>query len=343
MCYIIPPYILSAAGSSGDGLAEEAARTQLHFAELANRKMVYSGLKTLIKKPANTGSNRNRLVYSMDGYTDDRRMPGRLVLDELSGACSDDADLNACFTNAGTVYDFLKDVLGWDSLDGKGMDLISSGHFGQRYNNAFWNGRQMAYGDGDGYTFRSLHSSLDVAAHEMGHGIIDNTCRLIYKGQSGALNESLADVYGVTIEQWKVKVSSARATWLLGEGVIGPASTAKALRSFTKDPAYQGDRIFGTDPQPKHMSGYIHTSEDNGGVHLNSGIPNHAYYLFCMKLGGASYDRPIRVWHAAMKRLWFWHGFGSMAKQTIRAAQEMYGADVAQAAREAWAEVGIRA
>lgn len=338
----VPPFVLEhACGSADDYQEADKARTQLSIMQQVNKNMTYSGLKTLGRKGVSTKPGKNRLVYTMNTRTRFDDLPGEFLFGEDGPSQGADEDVEAIYKNAGIVYDFYE-YLGYNSLDDHGMDLISVAHFGRQYNNAFWSDGKMVYGDGNGKAFTSLHKALDVAGHEMTHGLIDYSCRLVYKGESGALNESLADVYGVTIEQWHRGETADKTNWLMGDEIIGPGSTAKALRSFTTEPAFVKDPIFGTDDQPKHMKDYVQTKEDNGGVHINSGIPNHAYYLVATRLGGGSWEKAIKIWDYARVRLWFWMGFGDLASRTVKGARKLYGEDTAETVRQCWAEVGIR-
>lgn len=166
-----------------------------------------------------------------------------------------------------------------NSLDDRRLTLISSVHVGQNLNNAFWTGQQMAYGDGDGdgKLFSRFTRSLDVVAHELTHGVISYTANLLYENESGALNEHLADVFGMLTRQWHQRSDAKSADWLIGKDIMGPEAKALGLRTFKAEIAYENDPWFGTDPQPKNLRDQFRGRSDNGGVHINSGIPNHAF------------------------------------------------------------------
>lgn len=171
------------------------------------------------------------------------------------------------------VDDFYADVFDRNSVDDKGMPLISTVHFANRYCNAFWNGVQMTYGDGDGTSCLPLSGGLDVVGHELTHGVTEFTSNLIYENQSGALNESFSDMMGNTIEFYAAqnrRDPAATPDWLIGEDVFVGPDIAPGIRNMG-DPQEDAD--------PDHFSEFIVTTADNGGVHSNSGIPNHAYYL----------------------------------------------------------------
>lgn len=172
------------------------------------------------------------------------------------------------------VDDFYAAAFGRDSIDDNGMKIVSSVHFGRNYNNAFWSGAQMAYGDGDGKVFRPLSGGLDVVGHELTHGVTQYTSGLIYENESGALNESFSDMMGNTVEFFGKQTGSETANvepdWFIGEDVYVPSDVDPGFRNMT-DPQEDAD--------PDHYSELYTGPDDNGGVHSNSGIPNHVYYL----------------------------------------------------------------
>ena len=165
------------------------------------------------------------------------------------------------------------------------MTLISTVHHRRSFNNAFWDGGQMAYGDGDGRIF-STFIEISVIGHEMSHGVIQFSGGLVYEGQSGALNESFADVFGAITRQHVEETGVHESDWLIGKGILGPEIQGEALRSMKMPGTAYSDALLGQDPQPYHMDFFVTTTDDNGGVHINSGIPNHAFFLYCMYMGG---------------------------------------------------------
>jgi Zn-dependent metalloprotease len=282
-----------------------------------------------------------RETYDAKGSEFPKGGLGTLVRKEGSAA-SGDVAVDAAHDNAGIVHDFYKQVLGRDSIDGAGMVLKSVVHYGKNFNNAYWDGEKMTYGDGDGKVFKPLSQGLDVVGHEMTHGVTERTSGLNYQGQSGALNESWSDVFGELIEQWhenKAGFSSpdgAKAgDWLIGEDVFTPGTAGDALRSM-KSPgtAYKGD------PQPGNMKDYKKMSDDNGGVHVNSGIPNKAAYEAAVRIGG---EKVAKVWYKAMTDYLRSNAtFADAANATLSAAKDLYGeGDVMNAIKDAWTGVGI--
>jgi Zn-dependent metalloprotease len=225
------------------------------------------------------------------------------------------------------------------------LRLDSSVHYGVQYDNAFWDGQQMIYGDGDGELFNRFTISLDVIGHELTHGVTQYTAGLQYSGQSGALNESMSDVFGTMVKQWALGQSVNKADWLIGDGLLMPAVHGVALRSM-KDPgsAYDDPRL-GKDPQPKNMASYVNTAEDNGGVHINSGIPNYAFYLAASAIGGNSWDKTGKIWYNTLtKRLTPTADFQAAADGTVSSAGELFGVNSPEqtAVIKSWQKVGIR-
>ena len=163
-------------------------------------------------------------------------------------------------------------------------------HYGRGYDNAFWDGTQMVFGDGDGTVFNRFTIAVDVIGHELTHGVTEHTAALVYQGQSGALNESISDVFGSLVKQQALGQDAAAADWLIGAGLFTAQVKGVALRSMKAPGTAYDDPQLGKDPQPATMADYVETTDDNGGVHLNSGIPNHAFYLAATAIGGHAWE-----------------------------------------------------
>lgn len=249
-----------------------------------------------------------------------------------------DAVLDEAHDNAKGVYDFYQSKFGRDSIDNRGMKLKSVVHYGNKYNNAFWNGSNMTYGDGDGVRFLPLISP-DVVGHEMTHGVTERTAGLRYQRQSGALNESWSDVFGNLIEKWMEREKGSPEsdpTWLIGEAIFTPGVAGDGLRSMSK-PGSGYDK----DPQPGHMKDYKETSSDNGGVHINSGIPNKAAYEVAMAIGQ---DKLSDVWYRTLTTYMTSSSqFSDAANFTVQSAIDLYGLGSveARAVAKAWESVGL--
>jgi Zn-dependent metalloprotease len=283
----------------------------------------------------------SRSTYDAKNSTYPKGGLGDLVRKDDQAPVADKV-VNDAHDNAKIVVDFYREVLGRNSIDGKGMEIKSIVHFGKNYNNAYWDGEKMTYGDGDGKFFTPLSGGLDVVGHEMTHGVTEHTSGLAYSGQSGALNESWSDTMGEIIEQWSENkagfgtVDAAKAAdWLIGEDVMTPGVAGDALRSMrAPGTAYSGDT------QPADMAHYKNTQSDNGGVHTNSGIPNHAAYDIGVAIGS---EKLAKIWYTTETTyLKSSANFADAAAATIAAAQQLYGTGAeSQAVADAWKAVGV--
>ena len=293
--------------------------------------------------PVSPFATPNRATYDAKQSENPKGGLGDLVRKEGSAATGDKA-IDAAHDNAGIVHEFLEQVLGRNSIDGSGMQMKSVVHYGRAYNNAYWDGEKMTYGDGDGKLFVPLSQALDVVGHEMMHGVTEHTAGLAYRNQSGALNESWSDVFGELIEIWSENKAGfgspdamKGAQWLIGEDVFTPGTAGDGLRSMkTPGTGYKGD------PQPGHMKDYKKMSSDNGGVHVNSGIPNKAAYEAAVRIGG---DKLAKIWYKALTDYMKPNSdFNAAAAATLAAATQLYGAgETSQAIIDAWQAVGITA
>jgi Zn-dependent metalloprotease len=254
-----------------------------------------------------------------------------------------DTEVNEAYDGLGATFAFFADVYDRNSIDDAGMPLDASVHYSVRYDNAFWNGRQMVFGDGDGEIFNRFTASLDVIGHELAHGITADEANLAYLGQAGALNESISDVFGSLVKQYRLGQAAAEADWLIGEGLFTRRVKGVALRSMKAPGTAFDDPVLGKDDQPATMAGYVHTTADNGGVHTNSGIPNHAFYLAAVALGGNAWDVAGHVWYETLRdrRLRPNATFRQFAALTVMNAAQSFGAAAERAVATAWQDVGI--
>lgn len=260
--------------------------------------------------------------------------------------------VNEAYINVGRSLKFFLKGLSIDSMDGKHMPVKAAVHVGEKYNNSYYTDGTINLGDGDGVLFKDDAADLTVVAHELGHGIVEKYLGgLIYWGQSGALNESLADLLGVSAMQYLLgEEALPQSTWLFNQIGMVPYRDQSgdlvrpALRSL-KAPgtAYVNHPIIGTDPQPADMSKYYDGAEDNYGVHINSGIPNHAFYLAATKLGGQGWDVMLKIWIETTRVLPAKTDFKTFAQTTIAIAQNMFADDprVVFAVRQAWNGVRV--
>lgn len=198
------------------------------------------------------------------------------------------------FTETQAVSKFYQTVFGRNSIDGAGMSMQSSIHYDLHFNNAFWNGTQMTYGDGDGQIFVDFTASNDVICHELTHGVTQHSLMLVYTNEAGGLNESLSDVFGSMFRQWQAGQTVTSADWLIGSDIMGPAARARGYTCL-RDMAKPGDPHC-LAPQPFHYSRY----RPGMDPHTSSGIPNFAFYTAAMAIGGKSWDVLGKVWYDAI-------------------------------------------
>ncbi len=273
-----------------------------------------------------------------------RTTPGETVRVEGDPATGDPA-VNEAYDGLGATWELWSAAYDRNSLDGKGMPLLATVHYGDRYDNAFWDGRQMVFGDGDGVVFDRFTSSLDVIGHELAHGVTEHTAGLLYRGQPGALNESISDVFGVLVKQYALGQTAAEADWLVGAELLLPGVHGRALRDMHHPGTAYDDPNLGKDPQPATMDDYVVTDSDSGGVHINSGIPNRAFVLAALAIGGHAWEDAGAIWYATLTGdgIRADCDFVTFAGLTIAAAADRHGFGSVQhsAVRSAWDEVGV--
>jgi Zn-dependent metalloprotease len=337
-CTFLPPHILRNIAERGDADVRLAAQLALEqSAALRGERYALSQVYTLLAVP--TGEKR-RTIYDAR-HT--RELPGKRVRGEGDPASKDPA-VNEAYDAAGKTYDFYRRVLHRNSIDDRGYRLDLTVHYGVRYANALWNGRQIVCGDGDDRYFTRFTKSLDVIAHELTHGVTQYTAGLTYEDQSGALNEHFSDVFGVLTKQYAAKQTAARADWLIGADLFTSKVNGEAVRSMKAPGTAYDDAVLGKDPQPGHMSAYVETQFDNGGVHINSGIPNRAFYELATMIGGKAWEVAGSIWYRTLTEKLHMHAtFEDCANATWEAAGELYGERSApqQAVLAAWQAVGI--
>jgi Zn-dependent metalloprotease len=339
---IVPPHIAKALAESKDRrLREIGLRTLATSARIRGRREILGKIRTAVMGAIAPGMHRT--IYDAQHETD---LPGKLLRDE-GGAPSTDQAVNEAYDGLGATYEMYRDVFHRNSLDDQGMRLIASVHFDQDYDNAFFDGQQMVFGDGDNIIFVGFTKAIDVIGHELTHGVTQFTAALEYKLQSGALNESFSDVFGSLVKQYHNQEHAADADWLIGKGMLAPGIHGEALRSM-KEPgtAYDDPKLGGKDPQPGTMKDFVKLplSEDQGGVHINSGIPNHAFYLAATQIGGNAWEDAGAIWYQALLQLWPKAQFQDCANVTAQVAGALFGTGSAQqqAVKTAWDEVGLR-
>ncbi len=340
-CFL-PPDVLDQMVQSDEPTVREVAVRNIDIsAALRARRVTLTGIPGFSGTPSPTGG-KYRLVYDAQRRTEN--VLDNLARQEGQNPVADEA-VDEAYDNAGYTYDLYYEVFERNSIDADAMTLVSVVHYGDNVDNAFWTGDKMVYGDG-AIIFGRMTQSIDVAAHEFTHGVIQYESRLEYRNQPGALNESFADVFGVLTRQWLNKETAEEADWWLGGDVLAPALKergVRGIRTMTKDKAYENDPLLRTDRQPKHMRDLYTGSADRGGVHINSGIPNHAFYLVATRLGGYAWETAGAIWYKTLRALNYQSKFEDTARMTYQIAGADYGINSReqQAVGEAWDEVGV--
>ena len=344
-CSIIPPYLLRRLAAQREPALSQAARAarealqhvkSIQSSRTAPAPATPPGMREL--KPAAP----DRTVYDAKFS---EQLPGTVVRKEGEPATGDPA-ADEAYDGLGHTHRLYAEAFGRNSIDGRGLPLVATVHFGRLYDNAFWDGQQMVFGDGDGQVFERFTKSLSVIGHELAHGVTQYSAGLVYRNQAGALNESLSDVFGALVEQHVKKQSTAEASWLIGEGLFTDQVQGRALRSMKEPGTAYDDDVLGKDPQPDSMDDYVRTSADNGGVHINSGIPNRAFCLVATALGGYAWDAPAQIWYETLTggSLAPNATFRAFAKATAASAAELFGAESKEhdAVRSAWETVKVK-
>ncbi|MDD1667252.1 MAG: M4 family metallopeptidase, partial [Methanomicrobiales archaeon] len=315
---IVPPHMLKHLAESENGRNRDLAIRMLMRIERI-RGMRRALGEFYVSPP--TGGKCIR-VYDVK-HGSDSDLPGDLV---ANPGKSKDPAVKEAYKGADATYKFFWDIYGRNSIDDKGMCIDSSVHFENDYDNAGWDGRQMIYGDGDGVYFNRFTIAIDVIGHELTHGVTEYEAALEYHDQPGALNESMSDVFGSLVKQRVKKQKVDKADWLIGEGLFTKKVQGKALRSMSAPGTAYDDPALGKDPQPAHMKDFVKTHDDEGGVHINSGIPNHAFYLTAMELGGYAWEKAGRIWYVALRdALKPKNSFTTAAKRTWQVAGVLFG------------------
>lgn len=344
-CSIIPPYLLRRLAARHEprlsAVARAAKEALLHVRSIQATRAhplpaVPSGIRQLKPGPP------SRTVYDAKGS---EALPGHVVRKEGEPGTGDPA-ADEAYDGLGHTHRLYAEAFGRNSVDGLGLPLDATVHFGNLYDNAFWDGSQMVFGDGDGEIFQRFTRSLSVIGHELAHGVTQHSAGLVYRNQAGALNESLSDVFGALVEQYVGRQPASAASWLIGGGLFTDQVEGTALRSLKAPGTAYDDDVLGKDPQPDSMDSYVRTSADNGGVHINSGIPNRAFYLVASALGGNAWETPGRIWYDTLTggSLPANATFTKFAKATAASAKELFGGDSAEhdAVRKAWETVKVK-
>ncbi len=344
---ILPPHILVHIATSGATKEQRdlAIRALELDHSLRTSRVTFSlmgGLQVGHPAAAAGPAQEKRTIYDAQ-HT--QNLPGHFVRAEGQPPVGDNA-VNQAYDGLGDTFVFYLTAYQRNSIDNAGLPLVASVHFGQTYDNAFWNGQQMVFGDGDGVLFNGFTGSVDVIGHELTHGVTGSEANLTYQGQAGALNESISDVFGSLVKQFTLKQTAAQADWLIGAGLLASGIKGVALRSMKAPGTAYDDPTLGKDPQPADMAHYVHTTQDNGGVHINSGIPNHAFFLAATSIAGYAWEKAGKIWYDTVSdhNLRPSANFSAFAKLTARHAGLLYGngGTEQKAVLDAWKQVGVK-
>jgi Zn-dependent metalloprotease len=341
----LPPHMLR--NIIENGTAEQkrkALRTLQITSQFRGQRQAFEQLAGIALA---TSAGKQRIVYDAKNGSN---LPGDIVRREGEPPIADQA-VNEAYDGAGDTYDLYKDIYNRNSIDNNGLRIDSTVHYQKGYDNAFWNGLQMVYGDGDedlppaDRLFNRFTIAVDIIGHELTHGVTQYEASLVYWEQPGALNESISDVFGSLVKQRTLGQSVTEADWIIGQGLLTPNVNGVGLRSMKAPGTAYDDPVLGKDPQPAHMKDYQNVAYDNGGVHINSGIPNHAFYVMAVDMGGFAWEKAGKIWYTTLAdRLQTNSNFQNAADLTYQVAGDLFGAGSLeqQAVRNGWAEVGIQ-
>ena len=333
-CQFVPPWLLERLAEPGDRATMTADPVAQAVAETLRTDAEIRAARA--KAPVAT-RRTTKAAWAVYTAASTQTLPGKLMR-TAGDPDSTDPAVNEAATGGQAALDLFSQVYGRDSFDDAGAEVIMSVHYGVRYDNAFWNGTQLVFGDGDGQVFDRFTKPIDVLGHELSHAVTERTAGLVYSGESGALNESMSDVFGICAKQRLLGQTAQQADWLIGEGIFLPGVQARALRDMAHPGTAYNDPRLGKDPQVGSYKDFVHTTNDNGGVHINSGIPNRAFQLAATGIGGSSAEGAGRIWYTALTGTDVGPNtdFAGFAAATVAAAGPH-----ADAVRQAWTTVGV--
>lgn len=330
---IIPPYVLTELSKRDPGNTSYS-----HTLEQMNKNQ-----KEASQKPQprfGRSDNAAREVYDAGGEKLEPGEHGEKARFE-GEAPTGDRDVDTVYDYTGNVRQFYKEVFGRNSIDDNGMKFVSRVNYGQNFQNAYWDGTEMTYGKPDASSPFRTFVLQDVTGHEITHGVSQYESNLGHYGQAGALNESMSDVFGELVNQWAHHEKATDSHWLIGEGIWKSSINGRGLRDMLHPGTAYNDKKIGKDPQGADMDHYVQTTKDNGGVHVNCGIPNKAFAEFATAIGGYAWEEAGHVWYQARQDAGSNPSFAQFAEATIEAAQKLgFEGDVAKL-EHAWADVGV--
>jgi len=298
MCHFVPADVLKRFANDPTlphdlrSSLDDTLRVDVEIRNLrrqANRLTQVAGLT--VAAPATKPSGLPTVTVFTCNHS--RSLPGTQIPNPDS---SSDATVKNVFAETTAVAKFYKAAFNRDSIDDANMALLSSIHYGNKYNNAFWNGSRMTYGDGDGGIFIDFSMGNDVIGHELTHGVTQYSLELNYSDDAGGLNESISDCFGSMFRQWQANQTADKADWLIGADIVGPTAKAKGLTCL-RDMANPGASHC-LAPQPTNYS-QITPGMD---PHYSSGPPNLAFCTACKIAGGESWKGVGKVWYEVLTR-----------------------------------------
>lgn len=332
---IVPPHLLDKLLDSQNKEIRQSARNTLALSATMRGERNVRSLTASV-----THGDGRRTILDCEHRTS--LSQAKTVMTE-SGMISIDETAKRAFAGLGATRDFYRNAMNRDSIDNNGMRLDGFVHYDEGFNNAFWDGQRMVFGDGDGVIFTDFTKSLDVIGHELTHGVTQFTAGLEYHDEPGALNESISDVFGCLVKQFTLRQTADQADWLIGADIMVPPSNgfAKALRSMAKPGSAYSTPDMGKDPQPDHYKRYDRRTSDNGGVHINSGIPNKAFYEVAIGIGGHAWEAAGHIWYEALLATDSKAQFVDFADTTYLKAGQLYGPSEKRTVLAAWKSVGV--
>ena len=334
-CSFIPPYLLEQIARADAAAAPRMTATLAVDARLRDHRPAVPHSRRTTAVPGPTAAATPEWTVHTAGNT--TTLPGRAVRGVGDPATGDAAVDEAADGIAGALR-LYAEIFDRASYDDAGAPVSVTVHYGRDYVNAFWDGTQLVFGDGDGEIFDRFTKPVDVLGHELTHAVTEHSAGLRYQDQPGALNESVSDVFGTCLKQWLLGQTVDEADWLIGAGLFLPGVNARGLRDMASPGTAYDDPKLGKDPQGASMAQYVDTEDDNGGVHLNSGIPNRAFHLAATAIGGHAWEGAGAIWYAALTGTDAGPDtdFAGFAAATVSAA-----GDHADAVRQAWETVGV--
>jgi len=340
-CCIVPPDVLKrlARDPKVSAAARKAASDTARLSTAIRKLRDQAGEITRVVGAV--GASRSHAIATKPKVTvydckQTQTLPGSPVANPGWAA---DATAKRTFVETTGVAKFYKKAFDRNSIDDAAMTLMSSIHYGVKFNNAMWNGTQMLYGDGDAQLFVDFTRGNDVIGHELTHGVTQHSLQLAYAGDAGGLNESISDCFGSMFRQWEAKQDVTKADWLIGSDILGPAARSAGYTSL-RNMANPADKK-ALAPQPTKYSQLTPTMDP----HYTSGPPNLAFCLACQAAGGRSWETVGLVWYRALT------GFApspnmkmkTFANRTRAVAKQLFPANpkIAAAIDSGWKQVGL--